>query len=276
MTPSDMEVLAQIVGARSGLVLPPDQAYLAETRLAAVAHAEHLPGVDALLQALRAQPGEALLNAVTDALANNETVFLRDRSVFDLLRDAVLPALAGARPGGAVRVWSAACATGQEPYSLAMLAADLPGMKLDLCASDLSERCLQKAKAGLYTQFEVQRGLPIAQLLRWFEKTEDAWRVRPELRQTVRWRRFNLLHDMAPLRRFDLILCRNVLMYLTPEARRLVLHGLAGRLAPDGVLVLGASESVGDAPDMFEAAPGGRGLFTLPCKAGAKGPRTGT
>lgn len=263
MTREDMQVLAEIVAARSGLVLPPDQAYLAETRLAGVAHAEQLPGVDALLQALRTSPSEALLNAVTDALANSETVFFRDKPVFELLRDAVLPTLAATRPGGAVRVWSAACATGQEPYSLAMLAAGLPGLKLDLCASDLSERCLEKARAGLYTQFEVQRGLPIVQLLRWFEKTEEAWRVRPELRQTVRWRRFNLLDDMSTLGRFDLILCRNVLMYLAPETRRRTLNRLAGALAPDGVLVLGASEAVCEAPDMFEAGPGGPGLYTL-------------
>ena len=183
--------------------------------------------------------------------------------MFDLLRDAVLPTLAAARPGGVVRVWSAACATGQEPYSLAMLAAEQPGLRLDLCASDGSERCLEKARAGLYTQFEVQRGLPIAQLLRWFEKAGDTWRVRPELKGAVRWRRFNLLADMTPLGRFDLILCRNVLMYLAPDVRRDVLTRLAGALAPDGVLVLGAAEAASEALDMFEAAPGGRGLFTL-------------
>ena len=275
MTREDMQVLAEIVAARSGLVLPPDQAYLAETRLAAVAHAEQLPGVDALLQALRAAPSEALLSAVTDALANSETVFFRDRLVFDLLRDAILPTLAAARPRGVVRVWSAACSTGQEPYSLAMLAAGLPQLKLDLCASDLSESCLEKARAGRYTQFEVQRGLPIGHLLQWFEKSDEAWRVRPELRQMVRWRRFNLLHDMAPLGRFDLILCRNALMYLAPDARGAVLRRLAGALAPDGVLVLGASEAVCDAPDMLEAAPGGRGLYTLRRDAGTAA-RTGT
>lgn len=263
MTGEDMRLLAAILRSRSGLVLPPDQAYLVETGLAAVAHAEQMAGVEALLDALRERPPETLLNAVTEALANSETVFFRDRPVFDLLREAVLPTLAAARPAGAVRVWSAACATGQEPYSLAMLATGVPGLKLDLCASDLSERCLEKARAGLYTQFEVQRGLPIAALLRWFEKTGDAWRIRPELRQQVRWRRFNLLADMSPLGRFDLILCRNALIYLAPEARTDVLRRLAGALAPDGVLVLGAAEGVCDAPDMFEAAPGGRGLFTL-------------
>jgi chemotaxis protein methyltransferase CheR len=264
MTREDMELLAGLVRAGAGLMLQPDQAYLTETRLAGVAHAEQAPGVDGLLRALRSRPSDGLVGAVVEALANHETVFFRDRTVFDSLRKDVLPRLAAARPGGAVRVWSAACATGQEPYSLAMLAADLPGLQLDLCASDLSERCLEKARAGLYTHFEVQRGLPITQLLRWFEKTDEAWRVRPELRQMVRWRRFNLLEDMAPLGRFDLILCRNVLSHMTPDGRRDVLERLARALARDGVLVLGAAELVSEAPDVFEAAPGGRGLFRLP------------
>ena len=263
MTAEDMELLAALVRAQAGLMLQPDQAYVTETRLAAVAHAEQLPGVSALLGALRTRPSEALAGAVTEVLANHETVFFRDRAVFDVLRQEVLPGLAAARPGGVVRVWSAACSTGQEPFSLAMLAAGLPGLKLDLCASDLSERCLEKARTGFYTHFEVQRGLPITQLLRWFEKSDDAWRVRPELRQTVRWRRFNLMESMASLGRFDVILCRNVLVHMTPKARGGVLERLAGALAPDGVLVLGAEESVGDVPDMFEAAPSGRGLFNL-------------
>ena len=262
MTRDDMSLLAELVRERSGLVLSPDQGYFAESRLAPVARAEELPSLDALLTRLRDRPTEPLLAVVTDALANSETVFFRDRPVWDTIRDAILPTLA-AKTGGAVRVWSAACATGQEPYSLAMLAAGAPGVTLDLCASDLSDRGLEKARAGIYTQFEVQRGLPVAQLLRWFDKVDDAWRVRPELRQAVRWRRFNLLHDMAPLGRFDLILCRNALIYLGPDARRNVLTRLAGALTPDGVLVLGASEGVGEAPDVFEAAPEGRGLFTL-------------
>ena len=269
MTREDMELLAELVRAGAGLMLRPDQAYLIETRLAGVAHAEQLRGTEALLEALRTRPSEALSSAVIEALADHETVFFRDRAVFDHLRAEVLPAMAAVRPGGAVRVWSAACATGQEPYSLAMLAAGLPGLKLDLCASDLSEPCLEKARTGLYTHFEVQRGLPIAQLLRWFEKTDDAWRVRPELRQTVRWRRFNLLDSMAALGRFDVILCRNLLLHLTPEVRGDVLHRLAGALAPDGVLVLGAAESASEAADMFEAAPGGRGLFKLKRSAAA-------
>jgi chemotaxis protein methyltransferase CheR len=147
-----------------------------------------------------------------------------------------------------------------------MMSADL-GARLDLCASDLSEASLEKARSGLYTHFEVQRGLPISQLLRSFDKVEDAWRVRPELRQTVRWRRFNLLDDPAQLGRFDLIVCRNVVGEMDASARTSVLRNLAAVLAPDGVLVLGASETAAEAPDMFEAAPGGRGLYIRPRRA---------
>jgi chemotaxis protein methyltransferase CheR len=177
--------------------------------------------------------------------------------------------LAAARPDGVVRVWSAACSTGQEPYSLAMLAAELsaacPKMSLDICASDLSERCLEKARSGVYTQFEVQRGLPIAYLVHYFDKVEEAWRVKPELRGAVRWRRFNLLDDMLSLGRFDVVLCRNVLGDFDEDTRRRVLASLARRTAPDGCLMLGAGESLpgsGESlADTFEAAPGGRGLF---------------
>jgi len=260
MTPADVDFLAELVRQRAGVVLPPDGAYLAETQLAPIARTEHHPATDGLIAALRNSPPEPLLALVTEALLNSETQFFRDRVVFQALREFVLPTHAAARPGGVVRVWSAACGTGQEPYSLAMLGAEL-GLNLDLCASDLSERALEKARSGLYTQFEVQRGLPVAQLLRSFDKVEDAWRVRPALRQAIRWRRFNLLDDAAPLGRFDLILCRNLTSQMTAQAQAAVLGNMARVLAPDGLLVLGLDESA--APDMFEAAPGGRGLFKL-------------
>lgn len=262
-----MAFLAEMVRARSGAVLGPDQAYRVESRLAAVARAEELPSVEALVGLMRAGGRERLLEEATDALANTETHFFRDRQVWEALRGEILPRLAAARAGGPVRVWSAACATGQEPYSLAMLAAEL-GLKLDICASDLSERALDKARTGLYTQFEVQRGLAAARLLRGFEKVEEAWRVRPELRGAVRWRRFNLLQDPAPLGRFDLILCRYALNGFAPELRKPALARIATGLAPDGALVLGMDES--GPPNMTEAAPAGRGLFEFAAGAGAR------
>lgn len=258
MRADDIEFLAGVVRARSGLMLAPDAGYLIENRLMSIARAEELVSVDALVDLMRTDGREALRSAVTEALANTETHFFRDRPLWETLRDEVLPALAAVRPDRPVRVWSAACSTGQEPYSLAMSAAET-GLRLDICASDLSERALEKARTGLYTHFEVQRGLAAVRLLRHFDKVDDAWRVRADLRQAVRWRRFNLLDDPQALGRFDLILCRNVLSGFAPELRQPALERIAGALAPHGVLALGARET-GPA-NMEEAAPGGRGLF---------------
>lgn len=273
MNREDMDYLAGVVRTRSGLVLGEDPTYLIETRLASLARAEELASVEALVGVMRASGRESLLAAAAEALVNGETHFFRDRPVWEALRDTILPALAESRGGEAVRVWSAACATGQEPYSLAMLAAET-GLRLDVCASDLSERCLEKARAALYTQFEVQRGLAAARLLRHFDKLDEAWRVKADLRQAVRWRRFNLIDPMAPLGRFDLVLCRNVLNGFSAEVREDALARLSEVLAPGGVLVLGLGEP---APaHMEEAAPSGRGLFRLRRGAAALSARTGT
>jgi chemotaxis protein methyltransferase CheR len=263
VAPEDMAFLSEVVRARSGMRLTPDKGYLIDSRLGPLARREELDGVPALIAAMRALPDERLRWAVTDALTANETCFFRDKALFEALKNDVLPALAATRPGGALRVWSAACSTGQEPYSLAMLAAELSaaGIRLDICASDISERCLEKARAGVYTQFEVQRGLPIACLVRWFDKVDETWRVKPELRGAVRWRRFNLLDDMLSLGRFDVVLCRNVLDDFDDETRRRVLRSLARSIPDDGCLMLGLGESLDGLSDMFEAAPGGRGLY---------------
>lgn len=264
MTADDMAYLAEVVRTRSGLILTPDKGFLVESRLAPVARREEHGSVEALLQALRARPDEALLWAVTEALTDNETTFFRDRAAFHLFRDEVLPRLAASRPGGVGKIWSAACSTGQEPYSLAMLMDALgpehPRLKLDICASDISERCLEKARSGLYTQFEVQRGLPIAHLLKHFEKVEEAWRIRPEIRQQVRWRRFNLLDPMESLGRFDVIFLRNVLAGWDAETRRGVLERAAAALAHDGFLFLGAAEDVEGVTDALVPVAG-TGLF---------------
>ena len=263
MTPENMAYLAEVVRSRSGLILAPDKAYLVESRLGPVARRRELGSVEALLDAMRAEPCETLMWAVTDALTTNETFFFRDKQPFEQFREQVLPKLSQARPNGTLKVWSAACSTGQEPYSLAMMMDGLPDrrLKLDICASDISERCLEKAQSGLYTQFEVQRGLPIAHLLKHFEKVDEAWRIRPEIRQQVRWRRFNLLDDMTPLGRFDVVFLRNVLIYFDPETKRRVLDAVAAVLEPDGFLFLGASETVTGLTEAFLPAPGQAGLF---------------
>ncbi len=258
MSPADLEFLCALVRARSGLVLTGERGFFAETRLSPLARREGVASVSDLVQRVKTGGDDRLMRAVVEAMLIQETGFFRDRTVFRALQDNVLPALAAARGGGALRVWSAGCATGQEPYSLAMTAEAAPApLNLDIFASDLSSAGLEKAESGLYTHFEVQRGLPIRRLLQYFEPVEDAWRISPKLRQAVRWRRLNLVDEFSVGKPFDLILCRNVTDGFESATRLKVLERLARALAPDGWLLLGAEEA---APIGFAAA-GAAGLF---------------
>jgi len=202
---------------------------------------------------------------VTEALANTETAFFRDRAPFQQFREEILPELAVSRHDAPIRIWSAACATGQEPYSLAMIVDDeaskYPGLKIELFGSDLSERCLEKAQSGLYTQFEVQRGLPIRLLVRHFEKDDETWRLSPRIRQSVRWRRVNLLADLTGLGQFDVIFCRNVISGFDREVARRVLDQLAAALPEDGRLILGIEETASDYTDALRPVSGRRGVY---------------
>ncbi len=258
----DLAELSRVVLERAGLQLRGEKAYFAESRLAPLARRENAASVDELIQRLLGGVDERLLDAACEALAVTDTAFFRDPQVFKHLREQVLPELLAARPDGTLQIWCAGCATGQEAYSLAMLAQEavdlMPNLKLEIVATDLSQRALEKAHSGLYTQFEVQRGLPIRYLLRYFEKTDEMWSVSPRLRSTIRWRRLNLMEARRSLRRFDLILCRNVLNYLEPAARGVVLEQFAPALTDDGVLVLGPNET---APEGFAETPARLGLF---------------
>lgn len=259
MNPADVPFVADLARRRAGLFVSQDRAQLAEARLAPVARRQGLSDVGELVEAAREDPDGAAAALLVEALASSDTAFFRDRQVFERLQAEILPALARSRPEGAVRVWSVGCGGGQEVYSLAIGAAEAasPGLNLQLFASDFSERALAKAKAGSYTHFEVQRGLPVRLLLKHFEKTGDAWRVCARLRQQVRWARVNLMDDLSRLGAFDVILCRNVLPGFAPDAARETLDKLEALLAPDGVLVLGA----GEAPVLPASLRGGGGVF---------------
>jgi chemotaxis protein methyltransferase CheR len=263
LRPEDLEYVAALARAKAGLMLGVERAFFVESRLATLARREGYASVEALVAQLRASPADPIAGAAVEVLATPESSFFRDRPAFDRLRDEVLPQLAASRPEGKVRIWSAGCSTGQEPYSLAIMAQEhadrFPGLSLELVATDLSTRALEKAQSGLYTQFEVQRGLPIRLLLRYFDKVEDSWRVSPRLRQVVRWGRLNLMNDFTKLGQFDVILCRNVLNYFDPTPREQVLTRLASMLADDGCLVLGASETA-SLPEAFDTAHSGAGL----------------
>jgi len=263
--PAALAVVAATVRARAGIVLGEEHGYLLATRLGPVMRRHGLGNLGELAARLRAPGAEALAGDVTEAMTVNESFFFRDGKPFEHLR-RVLPALAAARPAGApLRLWSAACSTGQEAYSVAMVAAELApvlgGRAGEIIGTDLSREVVERAQAGLYTQFEVQRGLPVTALVRHFRQEENRWRVSPALRAMARFEVGNLLQDQRALGTFDVIFCRNVLIYFDPPTKTRVLAMLAARLAPDGVLYLGGAETVLGLSDRFVPLPNERGAY---------------
>ena len=264
MTPQEIAFVADLVRRRSGVIVDVDKTYLIESRLAPVARREGFPGVSGLIREIAERRDEKLIWPMVEAMASTETLFFRDRTPFDQLRNDILPVLARSRQEP-IRIWSVGCATGQEPYSLAMLVDEERSahaeLRVDILASDLSERCLEKAHTGLYTQFEVQRGLPSRLLIKYFEKIDDAWVLSPRIRQMVRWRRMNLLGDLRAAGQYDVIFCRNVLSAFDDSTRKMVLEQLAQALTEDGFLMLGLNEAVVGVTQAFRPVPGRRGLY---------------
>jgi chemotaxis protein methyltransferase CheR len=282
MTQDDITFLATMLKTRSGLILGSDKNYLIESRLSPIARREGFANVGALLNALRTRRDEKLMTLVTDSMTTNETFFFRDKTPFDQFKAEILPALAKSRLTGEIKVWSAASSTGQEPYSLAMMMEELratyPRLNLNIIATDISDRCLEKANSGLYTQFEVQRGLPVQMLVRNFEKVDEMWRISPKIRSSVRFKKFNLLDDLRAIGNQDVIFCRNVLIYFDVETKKRILENMAALLPDDGYLFLGAAETVLGITEAFKPMLGHRGLYvknaahqkaTRPLRAGA-------
>jgi chemotaxis protein methyltransferase CheR len=262
----DYEFLRRRLKERSGLVLSADKQYLVESRLLPVMRRSGLGSLGELVAALRAAPECALTTAVVEAMTTNESFFFRDKTPFEHFRQTIMPALLAARRASrSIRIWCAAASTGQEPYSLAMclkeMARDIAGWHIEIIATDLSNEVLEKARAGFYTQFEVQRGLPIQLLIKHFSQSGDLWQIAPDLRGMVKYRQLNLLHDFSQLGPFDLIFCRNVLIYFDQDTKSNVLNRLAALTAADGYLVLGAAETVVGLTDRFKMAPDKRGLY---------------
>jgi chemotaxis protein methyltransferase CheR len=246
---SDFDALRVLLSRTSGLSLDVDKAYLAESRLQPLMQRLEIRDLGALVKRLLAKTDPELERDVVDAMTTNETFFFRDRVPFDNFRSIVLPHLLQARKDiRQIRIWCAACSTGQEPYSLAMLldeeAQKLSGWNVDILATDLSRAVITAAREGVYTQFEIQRGLPISQLLRYFRQEGDRWRISEHLRSRVRFQEFNLLSDYGELGRFDVIFCRNVLIYFDVPNKQDVLNRMARVLQPDGYLFLGTAETV--------------------------------
>lgn len=248
MTPADIELLVALCRAKAGLRILPDKIYYIESRLAPVARREGVDSLGDLFDILRSKQEERLIWSVIEAMAGAETCFFRDRIPFQDFETRILPEAVARRQGQApLRVLSAGCATGQEAYSLAIAAhsARLPVSEtsIQIIGADLSQRALEKAQKGMYSQFEVQRGLPIRRLIDHFDKQDDTWTVGAHLQRAIRWRRVNLLANLEPLGQMDVIFCRYLLSGLEPAAQRRVLENLAAILAPGGVLVLGNKES---------------------------------
>jgi chemotaxis protein methyltransferase CheR len=265
VTPLDYEYLRKMLRERSGLDLSADKQYLVESRLVPLARKAGLAGIGELVQKLKAG-AETLSTDVIEAMTTNETFFFRDKVPFEHLRASVIPELIQARAARrALRIWCAASSTGQEPYSIAMLlkefSAALAGWRIEIVATDLSLGVLEKARAGIFSQFEVQRGLPIQLLVRHFRQVGELWQLNADIRAMVQHRQMNLLQDFSHLGSFDVIFCRNVLIYFDQETKAGVFDRLAKSLEADGVLALGAAESVVGVTDAFKPWPERRGLY---------------
>ncbi|ABD89767.1 CheR family methyltransferase [Rhodopseudomonas palustris] len=265
MSPADYDFLCKLLKDRSGLDLSADKRYLVESRLLPLARRHDLPGISELVQKIRAG-AEAITAEVVEAMTTNETFFFRDKLPFDHLREEIIPALLQARAGRrALRIWCAAGSTGQEPYSIAMvlkeMAAQLSGWRVEIVATDLNEAVLEKAKSGLYSQFEVQRGLPIQLLVKYFKQTGELWQLNPEIRAMVQHRKLNLLQDFSSLGSFDVVFCRNVLIYFDQDTKISIFNRIAKVLEADGYLALGAAETVVGLTDAFKPHPDRRGIY---------------
>jgi chemotaxis protein methyltransferase CheR len=265
VTPLDYEFLRKLLKERSGLDLSSDKQYLVESRLIPLARRAGLSGIADLVQKMKGG-SEALVSDVVEAMTTNETFFFRDKLPFDNLRDTVLPMLLQARANRrALRIWCAASSTGQEPYSIAMCLKEfgsaLAGWRIEILATDLSQGVLEKSRAGIFSQFEVQRGLPIQMLVKHFTQVGELWQLNADIRAMVQHRQLNLLQDFSHLGTFDVIFCRNVLIYFDQDTKAGIFDRLARVIEPDGVLTLGAAESVVGISDAFKPYPERRGLY---------------
>jgi chemotaxis protein methyltransferase CheR len=266
VTPLDYEYLRKFLKERSGLDLSADKQYLVESRLVPLARRAGLPGIPELVLKMKSG-ADALTSDVVEAMTTNETFFFRDKIPFDHLRQTVLPELVQARASRrSLRIWCAASSTGQEPYSIAMCVkefAGLAGWRVEIVGTDLSQAVLEKSKAGVFSQFEVQRGLPIQMLVKYFTQVGELWQLNADIRAMVQHRQLNLLQDFSHLGTFDVIFCRNVLIYFDQDTKTGIFERLARLLEGDGVLALGAAESVVGISDVFKPYPDRRGLYRV-------------
>lgn len=261
VSPATLQMFSALLEARTGQRIASYRSWRIDTALKSLMRDRGLGTLDQLVALLREGRDRPLADEVVDALLNQETSFFRDAPIFDLVVEAVA---AAERRGHRARIWCAGCATGQEPQSLAMLFAERAeaGAPMpEILATDVSDLALARARAGRYTQFEIQRGLPIRQLMRWFDGEGGEWTIKPDLARRVMFRQHNLVADRPPAGAFDVILCRNVLLYLSPDTKQAVFRTFADALRPDGLLVLGAGETVIGQTQLFQPSRTLRGFY---------------
>jgi chemotaxis protein methyltransferase CheR len=266
LSQASFDTLASLLKTKSGLIIGMDKLYLLETRLASIVKREKVPDMNVLAERLRRPGSDALARDVVEAMTTNESFFFRDDKPFLHFRSQALPRLVAARPPGSqLRVWSAASSSGQEAYSLAMIVAEatalLAGRKVEIVGTDIARDQLARAREGIYSQFEVQRGLPVQMLMRYFRKNESNWHIADSLRAMAQFREFNLLSDLRSLGRFDIVFCRNVLIYFDQPTKARVLEAIAGLMPPDGLLYLGGAETVLGITSRFAPMPNERGVY---------------
>jgi len=267
MNSQDFQLFGDIVRERSGLVLTEEKVYLLESRLVPLARRRGLDSLEDLAEEVRRHRDERVLSEITEAMTTNETFFFRDNKPFDTFKNVVLPRLLETRASQkSLRIWNAACSTGQEPYSLAMLlkeeAAKMAGWRVEIMATDISDEVLEKAKAGLYSQFEVQRGLPIQLMVKYFQQVGEMWQIDSSMRAMVKFQKKNLLEDLNSLGKFDVVFCRNVLIYFDQPTKSQVLGKISNIMANDGALFLGGAETVLGICDDFKPVDGQKGVYT--------------
>lgn len=264
---TDFDVYSSLLKEKSGLSLTPDKNYLLESRLSPVAKKWGHDSLDAMTVALKGVPDPKLVNDIIEAMTTNETSFFRDMRPFDMFRDHLMTYLKTARSSQKrVRIWCAAASSGQEPYTLAMIlkeaAAQYPGWTFEILGTDISNDVLALAQDGLYTQFEVQRGLPITLLMKYFTQEDTKWRINDDIKKMVNYKYFNLLDPMSMIGTFDIIFCRNVLIYFDEKTKGEVLDKMARQIEPDGFLMLGGAETVLGITESFQPVPNKRGVYS--------------
>ena len=278
LSPLVFETLASLLKAKSGLMIGKDKLYLLETRLSEIIKREKLIDLNGLAERIRSPGNDVLARDVIEAMTTNESFFFRDDKPFQHFRTQALPRLIAARaPGSTIRIWSAASSSGQEAYSLAMIVAEssalLAGRKVEIIGTDIARDQLARAREGVYSQFEVQRGLPVQMLMRYFRKEDNNWRIAEAIRAMAQFREFNLLSDLRLLGRFDIVFCRNVLIYFDQPTKWRVLEATAGLMPPDGLLYLGGAETVLGITSRFAPMPNERGVYGVTAASSAAVPQ---